>query len=170
MFSNPTDNLLQLGIEEGMTVADIGAGTGHYALKVTSMTTGKVYAIDLMQSSLEKIKNDAHQQGIPNIEIVWANAEEIGGTKLRDSSIDRVISSNILFQLEHIDTYFLEIKRILKKGGKLLVIDWSEASTLNLTKFVPKDIVLAHLKNTGFSVEQTFNAGDHHYGIIAQRV
>lgn len=170
MFSNPTDNLLQFGITEGMTVADIGAGSGHYALKAAELTTGKVYAIDLMQNLLDKIKSEAAHRRLSNIEVVWANAEEIGGTRLRDASIDRAISSNILFQLEKIDTYLLEIKRILKKGGKLLIIDWSEASSLNLSEFVPKDTILAHLKNAGFVLEQSFNAGDHHYGIIAQRI
>lgn len=161
---------MQFGITEGMTIADIGAGSGHYALKAAELTTGKVYAIDVMQNLLDKIKGEAQKKNLPNIEVIWANAEEIGGTRLRDGSIDRVISSNILFQLEKIDTYFLEIKRILKKGGKLLIVDWSEASALNLSEYVPKDTTIAHLKNAGFSLEQSFNAGDHHYGIIAQRI
>ena len=45
-----------------------------------------------------------------NLEIVWADLEHLGGTRLRDSSMDAVIAANVFFQLENKDGACMEIK------------------------------------------------------------
>jgi ubiquinone/menaquinone biosynthesis C-methylase UbiE len=131
MFSDPATNLAKLGVTDGMKVVDLGAGSGFYAIEAAKKvgSTGRIYAVDVMKDLLERLRTGANAQGIRNIEIVWGNAEKIGGTKMREALADRVIASNILFQIEKPDDFALEIKRILKPGGKLLLVDWSELTT-----------------------------------------
>ena len=47
---------------------------------------------------------------------------KLGGTKIKDSIVDAVIRSNVLFQLEDKNIFILEVKRILKPGGKALLL------------------------------------------------
>jgi ubiquinone/menaquinone biosynthesis C-methylase UbiE len=63
----------------------------------------------------------------------------------------------------------LEIKRILKPGGKVLVVDWSEVSALSPVNLVTSAKAQMMFEKAGFKVENSFNAGDHHYGLILIR-
>ena len=174
MFSQPIQNLEELGIAEGQKVADIGSGIGYYAIPVAKKVgaSGKVYAVEVQKDLIAKLKSSAAQEGVHNIDIIWGNAEKIGGTTIHDSTMDRVIVSNVLFQIEanDRDNLCIEMKRITKPGGKLLLIDWSENSPLGAQSFVPKPLAEALFTKAGFVVEKTFEAGNHHYGIVFKRV
>ncbi len=173
MFSDPKKNILELGLMPGMKVVDLGAGSGFYTIEVAKAVgpSGRVYAIDVQQELLDKIKRTANNLNLYNIEIIWGNIEKIGGTKVREAIADRVILSNILFQIspENRDNLALEIKRIIKPGGKLLVIDWDSGSPLSPKSLVPQMFAEGIFEKAGFSIEKKFDAGDHHYGIIFKK-
>lgn len=168
MFSDPATNIAKLGINEGMKVADFGAGSGFYSLEAAKLVghSGLVYALDVQKALLERIRAMGQARKLHNIEVIWADVEKIGGTKLRDASVDRVIASNILFQINHKDDFALEVKRILKPGGKIMLIDWNDVSQIG-----PKSLVLAKDASTlfeknAFVLDQSFSAGSHHYGLV----
>ncbi len=171
MFSDPVENLNKLGLADGMKVVDMGAGSGFYSLEAARRvgSGGRVYAVDVQKDLLERLRSVGSAQGIRNIEVVWGDVEKIGGTKLREGIADRVVSSNILFQLEKKDDYCLEIKRIVKPGGKVLVVDWSDVSPIGPKTVFPQMQAEALFEKSGFKLEQTFGAGDHHYGMVFVR-
>ncbi|MDB5264746.1 MAG: type 11 methyltransferase [Parcubacteria group bacterium] len=170
-FSNPQSNVLQLGLKEGMKVGDLGAGSGHYAVAAAAMVgdEGRVYAVDIQEDILKHIRDLAQQRGFKNIETVWGNFETAGGTKLKDHALDVVILSNTLFQLDHQQEAIAEIKRILKPGGRLLVIDW--AGAYGGMGPLPHRVVPEHVAEElfitgGFHKVKDFRAGPHHYSIV----
>jgi ubiquinone/menaquinone biosynthesis C-methylase UbiE len=171
MFSDPASNVAKLGLTEGMKVVDLGAGSGFYTMECSRRVgaTGRVFAVDVQKDLLERMRSTAANSGLRNIEVIWGNAEKIGGTKIRESLADRVIASNVLFQIEKRDDFVLEIKRITKPGGKVLVIDWSEISPLGPKTFISQMQTQTLFEKAGFRLEQTFNAGNHHYGIVFTR-
>lgn len=168
MFANPEKNIARLDIRDGMKVADIGSGSGFYTFEAARRAglNGRVYAVEILKDLLDRTKNVARTNGLSNIEAVWGDVEKIGGTKLRDVSVDRVIASNILSQIETKDDFCLEIKRILKPDGKVLLIDWSERSPLSPKNLVSAPMAQAYFEKAGFTISQNFDAGDHHYGIL----
>ena len=171
MFSDPASNLAKLGLNDGMRVVDIGAGSGFYTIEAAKKvgSNGRVYAIDVQKDLLERVRASGAQQGLRNIEVVWGNAEKVGGTKVREAIADRIIASNILFQITKPDDFVLEIKRILKPGGKVLLVDWSEVSPFGPETVVPEVKARILFEKAGFKVEQSFPAGDHHYGLVFTR-
>ena len=171
MFSDPNANLSKLGLADGQKVVDLGAGSGFYTFAAAEHVggNGRVYALDVMKDLLERLRTVGESHGLHNIEVIWGNVEKIGGTKLREGIADRVIASNVLFQVEKPDDFALEIKRILKPGGKVLLVDWSGSSTLSPKTLFPADKAQTLFEKTGFKLEQTFNAGDHHYGMVFVR-
>jgi ubiquinone/menaquinone biosynthesis C-methylase UbiE len=170
-FADPRKNLERLGLHAGQVVADLGAGSGFYTLVAAKMVSdgGKVYAVDVQQDLLVRLKNSAQAERLTNVEVVHGDMEQIGGTKIRDASVDVVIASNVLFQIEQKADFIKEIKRILKKGGRALIIDWSESfggmgpqPNHVFTETMAKEL----FKKDGFVEISTLDAGDHHYGII----
>jgi len=171
MFSDPSANISKLGLADGMKVVDLGAGSGFYTLEAAKRVgaSGRVYAVEVQKDLLERIRSNGKTQGLSNIEVIWGNAEKIGGTKVKDALADRVIASNILFQIEKPEDFALEIKRILKPGGKVLIVDWSDVSPLGPKTPFSAVRAQALFEKSGFKLDQTFGAGDHHYGIVFVR-
>lgn len=170
-FSSPRENILQLGLREGMKVADFGAGSGHYARAAAAIVgySGKVYAIDVQEDVLKHIKLNAHEHHRHIIETVWGDIEKLGGSHLRAASLDAVVLVNTLFQIENRDGLLAEIKRVLKTGGKLMVIDW--AGSYGGMGPAPARVVSEHQAealfiNGGFHKVKSLRAGPHHYGVI----
>ncbi len=170
-FSTPRENVLQLGLREGMKVADFGAGSGHYSRAAAAMVghSGRVYAIDVQENVLKhlKLNTHAHHQGI--IDTVWGDIEKPGGTHLRDASLDVIILANTLFQVENRFGLLGEIKRVLKSGGKLLVVDWAGSyggMGPELKQVVSEHDAEDFFINAGFHKMKSFRAGPHHYGIV----
>jgi ubiquinone/menaquinone biosynthesis C-methylase UbiE len=170
-FSSPREVVLQLGLRDGMKVADFGAGSGHYARAAAGIVgyDGKVYAIDIQEDLLGHIKRNAHAHHQSIITTVWGDIEKVGGTKLREVSVDAVILANVLFQVRDPNELFREIRRVLKVGGKLLVVDW--AGSYGGIGPSPKHVISEHQAEDmciagGFHKVKSFRAGAHHYGLI----
>lgn len=170
-FINPTEIIHLFGLKEGSTVADLGSGSGAYVLAAAPLVgqTGHVYAIDIQKDLLTKLKQSIADSGHSNVTFLWCNFEEVGATQLPDQSLDVVIISNTLFQLENKSGALKEAHRILKDLGKLYIIDWSESyKGMGPEKalIVTKDEALDFATATKFTLQSEFNPGEHHYGLI----
>ncbi|MCE9541372.1 methyltransferase domain-containing protein [Candidatus Kaiserbacteria bacterium] len=170
-FAHPATNAAAFGVSRGMVVADFGAGSGAYVLEIAKILHGEghVYAIDIQQDLLKRIRNDAHKRGYTNVEIVWGDLEKPGASKIADAHADLVLISNLLFQLDEKEPPFFEAYRILKPGGRLVVIDWSESfGGLGPVKkaVVKKETARAIAEASGFGFVHEFAAGAHHYGLV----
>lgn len=171
MFSDPEKNVKRFGLREGMYVADLGAGSGYYSIYASRIVgnKGKVYAVEIQQEVLYTLKKEAEKANLSNIEIIWGDVEKPGGTKIKDTSMDAVILSNILFQTEDRNQLVKEAKRILKVGGKILLVDWSDSfnSMGPIDDHVVKEDKAKELfEKFGFTFKQNIDAGSHHYGMI----
>ncbi len=161
-------------IEPGMIVADFGAGSGAYVLAIAERLAhaGHVYAIDVQQELLRRIKNESHKRGYKNVEIVWTDLERPYGSKIADNHVDRVLISNLLFQLEDKDVLMSEAYRILKPEGLLAIVDWSESfggMGPHKNDVVKKEGAMHHAGKAGFELLHDFEAGAHHYGLIYKK-
>ena len=171
-FSDPTHNIEQFRIQYGMRVADFGAGSGFYSLAASRAVGphGHVYAVDVQKDLLTKLKNDAMKAGLANVEVVWGDIEHLGGSKIREGSIDAVIMSNVLFQMPDKATPALEAKRILKPHtGKVLVVDWRDTGSgmgPQAEHLFSQDKAREVFEKAGFTFDSSIAAGDHHYGLV----
>ncbi|MBI5405675.1 methyltransferase domain-containing protein [Candidatus Kaiserbacteria bacterium] len=170
-FSSPHENVLQLGLREGMRVGDFGAGSGHYARAAAAVVggSGKVYAVDVQGDVLKHLKLNTHVHHQSAIDTVWGDIEKPGGTHLRDASLDAVILANTFFQIENRFGCLGEIKRVLKSGGKLMVVDWAGSyggMGPAHDRVVSEHEAEAFFIGGGFHKVKSFRAGPHHYGII----
>lgn len=174
IFVEPEKIVESLDIYAGMKVADFGVGSGRYTLALARAVgeKGRVYAVDIQKELLQKIDREAGRQGFENVEILWGDMEKAGGTKLPDGLLDAVLLSNVLFQLEQRDTVAKEIARVLKPGGRAVIIDWS--GSYGHLGPRPEDVVSADsarelFEGSGFAFEKEIPAGRYHYGLVFKK-
>ena len=174
-FMDPEKILREIEIEEGMIVADFGCGAGYFALPLAKMvgTKGKIYAIDVLASALESITSKMRTEGVRNIKTARADLEQEKGSKLEDSSIDLVMMANILFQSKNHSAILKEAKRVLKDGGKLVIIDWIPIKSSSFGPDGHLRISQNEIQNKavslGFKFERGFEVDRYHYGLLFRK-
>jgi ubiquinone/menaquinone biosynthesis C-methylase UbiE len=174
MFANPEENIGRLYLKEGEKVADFGAGTGTYAIAAGKKVggDGKVYAVEVQDTLLPRIANAAREAGLSNIKPLWGDIEELGGTAIPDQSLNAVVLSNILFQVEDMKGVVGEVARVLKRGGRVLVVEW-KGSFNNLgpapDAIVSPNTVEELFVRSGFTEKEHFDAGAYHYAFIFEK-
>lgn len=165
----------QIGLGAEMKIADLGCGAaGHFVIPAAKIVgeKGIVYAVDLLKSVLEAVKSRARLEGVANIELVWSNLEIYGATKIQPESLDFVLLSNTLWQIKKREEMFHEAVRLIKKGGKIAVIEWMMGEAPlgpPPERRISKDYVRELAKKHGLSEEKEFKAGPYHYGLIFKK-
>lgn len=174
-FITPKEVLHSISLSPGMVIADFGSGVGHYILPASQMVgdRGKVYALDVQKNLLEAIKNSAERAHQGNVEIIWADLEAPRGSRLADKIVDKVIISNLLFQISSDKrmAVITEAHRILKNGGEVALVDWADASPLGPSALqrLSKEEAVKLFESGWFQEDRIFPAGDHHYGIVFKK-
>ncbi|MDX1535403.1 MAG: methyltransferase domain-containing protein [Candidatus Spechtbacterales bacterium] len=166
-FLDPDKLVGHFHLEEGMNVADFGSGAGHFALAMARIVgpEGSINAIDVRKSILSVLEGHARIEGLVQIKSIEGNLEKSKGSTLQDESVDMVLISNLLHQAEDIDKIIKEAFRILKKNGKLFVVDWKKDSFLGPKNRISEEEVRDVVKQNNFTFKRNIDAGNTHYAL-----
>jgi ubiquinone/menaquinone biosynthesis C-methylase UbiE len=159
----------------GDRVADFGAGTGFFLkpLSVAVGLEGHVYACEIQKQLVDKLGDFARLNGLTNIHPLWCDLEEVGGIKLKNDVLDSGILVNTLFQLEQKEEAVREMRRVLRKGGVIHIIDWSESFNglgPQPNNVITKQQTIDLMESLEFILETEFPTGDHHYGVTFRKI
>lgn len=168
--------LKHAGIDVGMRVADMGAGReGTFVFTAARMVTvtGHVYALDVVKEVLGALEASAQSQGLDNVTTVWTDLELYGATaQVADGSLDLGILSDTLFQSPEKEDMMRECLRMVKSGGKMLIVEWKPAETAigpPAQQRVNPDEVRRLAQQLQLQVVDEFEAGEYHWGMILQK-
>jgi len=162
----------KLGIAQGMLVADLGCGSaGHFVFPAASMVgdTGTVYAVDILKTVLQGIESRAKLELFSNVHTLWSNLEIYEATDIGNNKVDIAMVNTVLFQTKKHGDVLKEAARVIKPGGKLLVIDWKiTAAPLGppVEDRVKPEEVIGLAEKLGLQEPEEFDAGPYHYGLI----
>ena len=173
-FSDPIKIIEQITFSDDAHIADFGCGSGAYSLAIAKkLIMGKIFAIDVRKDMVERLGNIAKSKKIEKLHVVWGDIDEENGSRLRENSIDFVLLTNTLFQVEDKKMVMQEASRILKSGGRLLIIDWEDS----FGNIGPKeDHIITErtakllTEEVGFIFDKKIEAGEHHYGFIVHKL
>lgn len=111
------------GVKEGAVVADIGAGTGLFTRLFSPLVgaMGRVYAVDISAAFVDSITRISHDRGQRNVEGIVNSPT---GVSLPPESIDLAFICDTYHHFEHPEAMMKSIRRALKPGGSVIVIDF----------------------------------------------
>lgn len=169
MIDAPHKILAQLVIHSGSCVIDFGAGFGTYSLLLSDMVgqKGTVFAVDVQKHLIDKIKRDANDTGKKNVYPMFADIEKLGGVPLNSGVADYIFIVNVLNEVGDKRIVFEEAHRLLKNGGRLIVVDHSETPLPGIKEFNLNECEKT-ATNAGFEKVEKIDAGEFAYGIIYQ--
>ncbi len=120
---NPSKAIELLKFEKGMTVADIGAGSGYYALRIAEIVgpTGKVYATDIQPEMLSILKKRMRQKNVGNVEAILGTEQD---PKLPKKSCDLILLVDVYHEFSHPQEMLQKLKESLKDTGRLVLLEY----------------------------------------------
>ena len=168
-FLNPEQILNKLEIESDIVAADFGCGSGSWVLPLARKAEdGVIYAVDILQEPIDALRAKADSLSLSNVKTILSNVEK--DVKIQEESCDLVLMTNLLFETEDKRAVMEQGKRVLKQGGKILVIDWKKKNLV-----VPeKDTISAEdvkeiASKIGLKLEKEIDAGVYHYGLVFEK-
>lgn len=173
---NPAELIRQAEVSYGQVVAELGCGAGGYFVLQAGKVVGEkghVWGVDIQKSALVGMMSQAKLAGLGNVTPVWSNLEVVGAAKkIKSGSVDVALAINLFHQSKQHETVLREANRMLKVGGKLLVVDWKPRGSpfgpsQNIR--VAADVAAAAAAPTGFRELKRFDAGPHHWAILFEK-
>jgi ubiquinone/menaquinone biosynthesis C-methylase UbiE/mono/diheme cytochrome c family protein len=164
-----SDDLIKsLEIREGARVADIGAGTGYFTWRLARQAgpQGRVIAVDIQQSMLDLAAETVKQHGLVNVDYVLGKPSD---PKLPHRSLDLVFIAYSYHEFTEPETILETIRRSLKPGGRLVIVEYAKesklapASTLHKMSF---DEIRSEIEPIGFDLDRILDFLPMQHGLI----
>jgi len=115
-----------LALEPGDVFLDLGCGPGDYSMEAAPIVgdSGMVYALDKSEKMVEHVVREASTHDVGNV--VARVCDITGPLPLADDSVDVCLLSTVFHIPEvsrHAQSVFAEVRRVLKPGGRLAIIE-----------------------------------------------
>lgn len=117
----PKETLLRAGLKDGMVLCDIGAGTGLFTFIGAKITNDKVYALDVSDDMIHLLNKRKNEWKMDNVVVQKVDGRSI---PLKESSLNMAIMITVLHEVADCDLQIKEIKKVLKEGGRLLIVEF----------------------------------------------
>lgn len=146
----------------GTVVADVGAGDGSYSFAAAGIVgaTGKVFATEIDEEKLKKLRDEVKERGMQNVAVVVSGEAT---SNLPEECCDAIFLRRVYHHLTKPLEFDASLLRALKPGGRLAIIDFPPHPEYGKVKGVPKDredhgieqkILLEEVAKAGFAVEK----------------
>ena len=148
----PTRVIEALALSPTASVADIGAGTGYFSVRLSkAIPRGTVYAVDVEPSMLEHIRKRAIGDRLSNLTTVQAS----GMSPNLPKPVDLVLVVDTYHHLPSRATYFRELSKSLTAGGRVVIIDFRKDSPEGPpTEFrFEADHIIGEMKQAGYRLD-----------------
>ena len=121
----PDEALDLIGIQKGMVIGDVGAGTGFISMKIAERVgpTGKVYANDIQPEMLDRLRQNAKRANITNIETVLGSETD---PKLPAGKIDLIIMVDVYHEFARPQDMLDNMRAALKPDGRLVFLEYKK--------------------------------------------
>ena len=143
-----------LDIEPGSVVADVGAGPGPYTFPLAERVSpdGKVYAVDIDENDLAKLRSRAERAGVVQVETILGATDD---PRLPAAALDVVLVINSYHEFREYDEMLQGFHRALKPGGRLAIIDaktdpGEARSRYHNRHRIPAELVREDARRNGF--------------------
>jgi cyclopropane fatty-acyl-phospholipid synthase-like methyltransferase len=149
-WQKPHEVITALKLAPDAIVADIGAGTGYFAVRLAHMTPkGRVFAVDIEPDMVRHLKERAQKSGLANLEPVQGAPDD---PRLPEK-VDRVLMVDTYHHIESRVDYFRRLRASLRPGGEVAIVDFTLESPVGPPKRarIPPQQVEDEMKRAGYA-------------------
>ena len=158
-FEKP-DEFLPRYISREDVVADLGCGPGFYCEFLVKLAK-KVYCVDVDCIALSIAKEKA-----PSATFLCEPAES---TSIKDGEVDVVILANSFHDMNNKEKVVKEVRRILKDGGKVIIVDWKKDSPIGPPVWKRMSDVEYLKFFEGFTLLEKFDPSPYQFGMVLRK-
>jgi predicted methyltransferase len=142
-------NVIRLvGIGPGQTVADIGAGSGYYTIRLSPVVgpRGRVIAQDVMPQYLDELKRRVRAARLTNVSFVLGSA---GDPRLPAGAIDAALMIHMYHEIAQPYALLGRLRSSLKPDGRLAIVDLDRTSAAH---GMPKALLVCEVRSVGYDL------------------
>ena len=142
-----------LALKAGMKVADIGAGTGYFSMRLAKTPGVSVFAVDIEPKMIEYLKNRAGSEHATNVTAVLASANSPN----LPEPVDVILVVDTYHHLPNRPAYFRDLRKSLRPGGRIAIVDFRKDAPDGPPvhfRFTPEQIQ-EEMKQAGYQLETT---------------
>jgi SAM-dependent methyltransferase len=164
-WQQPDRVVSALGLPRDAVVADLGAGTGYFAVRLArAVPEGRVLAIDVEPSMVRYLADRATREGLPNLLAVEGTATDTG---IREP-VDLVLVVDTYHHIAERTAYFAALRARLRPRGRVAIVDFrldSERGPPREHKIAPEQ-VRAELEAAGYELAATHDFLPDQYFLV----
>ena len=166
-WQQPEKVIATLHLQPGNVVADLGSGGGYFTFRLAKAVapTGKVYAVDTDQDMVALVAERAKKEAPSLIEPILAKPDD---PVLPATGVDLVFTSNTYHHINNHLTYFSNLRKYLRPGGKVVIIEldgraWPEGLLGHNT---PRESIKREMDQAGYLLDQDLDFLDRQSFLI----
>jgi predicted methyltransferase len=148
-WQKPRQVIEALAIKPDAAVADIGSGTGYFAVRLAHFVPqGRVYAVDTEPDMVKYLADRAKREGLDNLSAVAGAPDD---ARL-PHKVDLVLMVDVYHHIEQRESYFRKLAQSIKPGGRIAIIDFNAESKMGpppAERIAPKRVV-AEMDKAGY--------------------
>jgi len=126
-WQKPHEVIRALGLAPDAAVADIGSGTGYFAVRLAhAVAKGRVYGVDIEPDMVKYLADRAKREGLANVFSVAGRADD----PRLPAKVDLVLMVDVYHHVANRESYFTRLAGSLKPGARVAIIDFRENSPM----------------------------------------
>lgn len=157
-WQRPAEVFDALAVKPGHRVADIGSGFGYFTFRLAARvgTEGKVYAVDIDQKAIDKVRQRKEREKLEQVEAILGESSD----PHLPNDLDAVLIVDSYHEFREYDRIMQAVFRSLKPGGRLVIIDGEAPSGRPRTEYhrlhsIPTELVHAEITGNGFVFKES---------------
>lgn len=166
-WQKPHEVIQALALEPGARIADLGAGTGYFAVRLANMLPGgRVYAVDIEPDMVRYLEARAKREGLRNVIALKGEADD---PRLPEK-VDLILLVDVYHHIGDRTPYFRRLRESLRPGGRVAIIDFkldSPAGPPRAARIAPAT-VKAEMKAAGYRVAAEHDFLPYQYFVVFQ--
>jgi arsenite methyltransferase len=167
-YQKPHEVIHALGLKSGEVIADIGAGSGYFTFHLARHVgeKGRIYAVDVSSDMILHVNRRIRELKTSNVVSILADPDD---PLLPDQSVNRFFVCNVWHHIENQTKYLLLMKKMLKPGGEVVMIDFHKRETPvgpPLKTRIAREDLIKQMESNGFRRTKEHAFLPHQYFLV----
>ena len=167
-YQKPHEVLTALNLKPGEVIADIGAGSGYFTFRLAHHVgaKGKVYAVDVSPDMIRHINRRIRELKAANVVSILADADD---PLLPEASVNRFFFCDSWHHIDHQPKYLSLIKRMLKPGGEIVMIDCHKKELPvgpPIQMKIAREDLIKQMESNGFQLQKEHTFLPYQYFLV----